>query len=65
MSHQLGRRPGFGEQCVQPLATETLEVVPAEWSGGEVRRELVPKPAHEIHPGRVAQDDKALGLQLF
>jgi hypothetical protein len=47
------------------LAAETLEVVAAERRGGEVRRELLPKPAHEIRPGRVTQDDKSLRLQLL
>ena len=65
MSHQLGCRPGFGEQRVQTLAAKTLEVVAAERRGGEVRRELLPKPAHEIRPGRVTQDDKSLRLQLL
>ena len=65
MSHQLGRRRGFAEQRVQPLAAETLEVVATERRGGEVRGELLPKPAHEIRPGHVAQDDITLRLQLL
>jgi hypothetical protein len=47
------------------LAAETLELVAAERRRGEVRREFLSKPAHEIRPGRVAQHDKALRLQLL
>jgi hypothetical protein len=65
VNHQIDDGGRLGEQRIQPLRAQTLEVVAAERSAGEVRCKLSLDPIEFARADKVGKHDVAVGTELL